>query len=164
MAKIFIYSSTHSPQKHQFWVLLTLNYQETSSFLLTAGIFIGAVWAKQSWGRYWGWDPKETCALITMIIYAIPMHRCIYKSKKKDSGKYMVYNIFANHNILNIYLFCAILSVIFTYFGANYIFPGLHSYAWCIWRRFENIVTSRTYPHWGCWKYRKFSMSETIKN
>lgn len=100
-----------------------------AEFLLTAGIFIGAVWANQSWGRYWGWDPKETCALITMIIYAIPMHRCIYKSKKKDSGKYMVYNIFANPNILNIYLLCAILSVIFTYFGANYIFPGLHSYA-----------------------------------
>ncbi len=41
-------------------------------FLLAAGIFIGAVWANQSWGRYWGWDPKETWALITMLVYALP--------------------------------------------------------------------------------------------
>ncbi len=85
-------------------------------FLLTAGIFVGAVWANQSWGRYWGWDPKETCALVTMLIYAVPVHRATLK-------------IFSNDRILHLYLLLAILSVLFTYFGANYLLPGLHSYA-----------------------------------
>lgn len=43
-------------------------------YLLTAGIFLGAVWANESWGRYWGWDPKETWALITMVIIAFILH------------------------------------------------------------------------------------------
>lgn len=80
-------------------------------FLLTAGIFIGAVWANQSWGRYWGWDPKETCALITMLIYALPLHLRL------------------RPRTFQLYMLIAILSVLFTYFGANYLLPGLHSYA-----------------------------------
>lgn len=99
-------------------------------FLLTAGIFIGAVWANQSWGRYWGWDPKETCALITMLIYAVPMHRiCLYGSPKKADGQNCRKPIYADPKVLNIYLLCAVASVIFTYFGANFLIPGLHSYA-----------------------------------
>lgn len=99
-------------------------------FLLTAGIFIGAVWANQSWGRYWGWDPKETCALVTMLIYAIPMHRGCIRIRKPESNGHMVREaIFARPKVLNIYLLCAVLSVIFTYFGANFLIPGLHSYA-----------------------------------
>lgn len=85
-------------------------------FLLTAGIFIGAVWANQSWGRYWGWDPKETCALITMLIYAVPLHRATF-------------GVFRRPRTLCIYLLVAIVSVLFIYFGANYLLPGLHSYA-----------------------------------
>ncbi|MDE5552153.1 MAG: cytochrome c biogenesis protein CcsA, partial [Muribaculaceae bacterium] len=85
-------------------------------FLITAGIFIGAVWANQSWGRYWGWDPKETCALVTMLIYAVPIHTRSLR-------------VFRRNRVVNIYLLCAILSVAFTYFGANYLLPGLHSYA-----------------------------------
>lgn len=87
-------------------------------FLLAAGIFIGAVWANQSWGRYWGWDPKETCALVMLLIYSVPLHwstrwlRCFRKPK-----------------VLHLYLLFAVLSVLFTYFGANYLLPGLHSYA-----------------------------------
>lgn len=84
--------------------------------LLAAGIFVGAVWANQSWGRYWGWDPKETCALITMLLYALPLHRRSLKW-------------FASPRNLAIYLSLAFLSVLFTYFGANYLLPGLHSYA-----------------------------------
>ena len=86
--------------------------------LLGAGIFIGAVWANQSWGRYWGWDPKETCALVTWLIYALPTHwgcrslACFRRPK-----------------VLHVYLLAAIFSVVFTYFGANYLLPGLHSYA-----------------------------------
>lgn len=85
-------------------------------FLLAAGIFTGAVWANQSWGRYWGWDPKETCALLTLLIYALPIHRASIKS-------------FRRPRVLCIYLLAAILAVLFTYFGANYLLPGLHSYA-----------------------------------
>lgn len=87
-------------------------------FLLAAGIFIGAVWANQSWGRYWGWDPKETCALVMLFVYSVPLHwasrwlRCFRRPK-----------------VLHIYLLLAVLTVLFTYFGANYLIPGLHSYA-----------------------------------
>ena len=85
-------------------------------FLLTAGIFIGAIWANVSWGRYWGWDPKEVWALITMLIYSIPLHRASIK-------------IFQNPRFLNWYYCLAFLSVIITYFGVNFILGGLHSYA-----------------------------------
>lgn len=85
-------------------------------FLLAGGIFVGAVWANQSWGRYWGWDPKETCALVTMLVYALPMHTRSMRFLRKDK-------------VFNIYILLAFLSVIFTYFGANYLFSGLHSYA-----------------------------------
>ncbi|MDE6717096.1 MAG: cytochrome c biogenesis protein CcsA, partial [Muribaculaceae bacterium] len=86
--------------------------------LLGAGIFIGAVWANQTWGRYWGWDPKETCALIMWLIYALPLHW---------GSRWL--SVFRKEKIFNIYLLIAILSVIFTYFGANYLLSGLHSYA-----------------------------------
>lgn len=85
-------------------------------FMLTAGIFIGAVWANQSWGRYWGWDPKETWALITMIIYAFPVHSASFRW-------------FRNPYHINLYLALAFLSVLMTYFGVNYLLSGLHSYA-----------------------------------
>lgn len=84
--------------------------------LLGAGIFIGAVWANQTWGRYWGWDPKETCALIMWLIYALPVHWASIAIFRKDK-------------VFNIYILAAIISVIFTYFGANYLLSGLHSYA-----------------------------------
>lgn len=87
-----------------------------AKFLLTAGIFVGAVWANQSWGRYWGWDPKETCALVTMLIYAVPLHAASLRRLRRP-------------RVLNLYLLLAIVSVLFTYFGANYLLPGLHSYA-----------------------------------
>ncbi|MDE6486719.1 MAG: cytochrome c biogenesis protein CcsA [Muribaculaceae bacterium] len=85
-------------------------------FLLAGGIFIGAVWANQSWGRYWGWDPKETCALVTMLIYSVPVHRASLVAFRRPC-------------VLHRYLLLAIISVLFTYFGANYLLPGLHSYA-----------------------------------
>ena len=85
-------------------------------FLLTAGIFIGAIWANVSWGRYWGWDPKEVWALITMLIYSLPLHRSSLK-------------IFQNPRFLNWYYIFAFLSVVITYFGVNFILGGMHSYA-----------------------------------
>lgn len=87
-------------------------------FLLAAGIFVGAIWANQSWGRYWGWDPKETCALAMLIIYSIPVH---WGSKRLKT--------FRNPKVFQWFVLIAVLSVAFTYFGANYFLSGLHSYA-----------------------------------
>ena len=85
-------------------------------FLLTIGIFLGAVWANVSWGNYWAWDPKESWALITMMVYAVPFH-------KTSVG------IFRNPRIYHIYMVSAFLVVIITYFGVNYLLGGMHSYA-----------------------------------
>lgn len=85
-------------------------------FLLAAGIFIGAVWANVSWGRYWGWDPKEVWALITMLVYASALH--------SQSLGWFRRPIFFHR-------FCivAFLTVIVTYFGVNFLLGGMHSYA-----------------------------------
>ncbi len=85
-------------------------------FLLTAGIFTGAIWANISWGRYWAWDPKEVWALITMLIYSFPLHHDSLPLFKKEM-------------FFHLYTIIAFLSVLFTYFGVNYILGGMHSYA-----------------------------------
>lgn len=85
-------------------------------FLLAAGIFVGAVWANQSWGRYWGWDPKETWALVTLLVYAFPLHGSSFP-------------LFRRPRVLCLYLLLAFLSVLMTYFGVNHLLSGLHSYA-----------------------------------
>ncbi|MBP3553966.1 MAG: cytochrome c biogenesis protein CcsA [Bacteroidaceae bacterium] len=85
-------------------------------FLLMAGIFIGAVWANVSWGRYWGWDPKEVWALITLLIYALPLHAASFLW-------------FRRPKFFHTYLILAFLSVLVTYFGVNFFLGGLHSYA-----------------------------------
>jgi cytochrome c-type biogenesis protein CcsB len=85
-------------------------------FLLTVGTFLGGVWANESWGRYWGWDPKETWALVSIIVYALILHIRLLKSNS--------YIFFFN--------FCALFgfgSILMTYFGVNYYLDGLHSYA-----------------------------------
>lgn len=93
-----------------------------AEFCLMAGIFIGAVWANMSWGRYWGWDPKETWALITMLVYALLLHLPWLKTKSKISNhKFELY-----YHILCIIAFAFVL---FTYFGVKYLLGGLHSYA-----------------------------------
>lgn len=84
--------------------------------LLGCGIFIGAVWANISWGRYWGWDPKEVWALVTMMIYAMALHS---QSLKR----------FNNPLFLHIFCIAAFVSVLITYFGVNYFLGGMHSYA-----------------------------------
>lgn len=88
-------------------------------FCLTAGIFIGAVWANMSWGRYWGWDPKETWALITMLVYALLLHFPWLKSQMTNGKSQIVYHAFC---------VIAFLFVLFTYFGVSYLLGGLHSY------------------------------------
>lgn len=85
-------------------------------FLLTAGIFIGAVWANISWGRYWGWDPKEVWALITMLVYSATLHSGSIKAMRRPM-------------FFHIYCIVAFLAVLMTYFGVNFILGGMHSYA-----------------------------------
>lgn len=85
-------------------------------FALACGIFIGGVWANQSWGRYWGWDPKETWALVTLIVYAVPLHVRSFPGLGQPRR-------------MNVYYLLAFISVLFTYFGVNYFLSGLHSYA-----------------------------------
>ena len=85
-------------------------------FMLTAGIFIGAVWANVSWGRYWGWDPKEVWALITMLVYSTTLHSGSIKAMRRPM-------------FFHIYCILAFLAVLMTYFGVNFILGGMHSYA-----------------------------------
>lgn len=85
-------------------------------FLLTAGIFIGAVWANMSWGRYWGWDPKEVWALITLLVYSATLHSGSIKAMRRPM-------------FFHIYCIVAFLTVLITYFGVNFILGGMHSYA-----------------------------------
>jgi cytochrome c-type biogenesis protein CcsB len=84
--------------------------------LLSVGNFLGGVWANESWGRYWGWDPKETWALVTILVYAVVIHLRFIKS---------VYSEF-NFSVISLMSFT---SVIMTYFGVNYYLAGMHSYA-----------------------------------
>jgi ABC-type transport system involved in cytochrome c biogenesis permease subunit len=84
--------------------------------LLIAGIFVGAVWANVSWGRYWGWDPKEVWALITLMIYALPLHQGSLP-------------FFRRPVVFHRYLAIAFLTVLTTYFGVNLLLGGMHSYA-----------------------------------
>ena len=84
--------------------------------LLAIGIFIGAIWANVSWGNYWSWDPKEVWALITLLIYAAPLHEKLWKSFQKPL-------------FFHIYGIIAFMSVLITYFGVNLILGGVHAYS-----------------------------------
>ena len=85
-------------------------------FLLTIGTFLGAIWANESWGRYWGWDPKETWALVTVVVYAFVVHMRLTPGLK---GTYA----------FNFAALISFSSVLMTYFGVNYYLSGMHSYA-----------------------------------
>lgn len=84
--------------------------------LLTVGSFIGAVWANESWGRYWGWDPKESWALVTILVYTFILHL------KKVPG-------LKSHLVLSSCALVGYSSVLMTFFGVNYYLSGMHSYA-----------------------------------
>lgn len=89
---------------------------EIGLFALTAGTFLGGIWANESWGRYWSWDPKETWAFISIIFYAAILHFRLVPGLK---GNW-------TFNIAGMWM---IWTIIFTYFGVNYYLSGLHSYA-----------------------------------
>jgi ABC-type transport system involved in cytochrome c biogenesis permease subunit len=85
-------------------------------FCLAVGIFVGAVWANISWGRYWGWDPKEVWALITFLAYSLAFHGDSLPSFRRP----MFFHVFS---------IAVFLCVLITYFGVNFILGGMHSYA-----------------------------------
>ena len=87
----------------------------TGLALMTIGTFLGAVWANESWGRYWGWDPKETWALITIVVYSIVTHLHLVKKWNNDW-------------IFNFTSVLGFSSVLMTYLGVNYFLSGMHSY------------------------------------
>ena len=95
-------------------VSLTILYPAV--FILTIGTFLGAVWANISWGSYWAWDPKETWALITMMVYGAMLH-----------GSTM--SKFNSPRFFHTYAILAFLSVLITYFGVNLLLGGMHSYS-----------------------------------
>ncbi len=115
--------------------------------MLTIGNFLGGQWANESWGRYWGWDPKETWALISIMVYAFVIHARFVPALR---GKWIF-------NLMSVFAF---LSILFTYFGVNFHLVGLHSYAsgeahslnW-IWYSLGaiSLLGAITYP-----KFRKY--------
>ncbi len=83
--------------------------------MLTIGNFLGGMWANESWGRYWGWDPKETWALISIMVYAFVIHMRLIPGLRGRFG-------------FNLASIIAFSSILFTYFGVNFYLAGLHSY------------------------------------
>lgn len=99
--------------RHMTWIneaAMTLGL-----YLLTIGTFLGAIWANESWGRYWGWDPKETWSLVTILVYAFITHMRLMPG---------YHGWFA----LNLASVAGLMSVLMTYLGVNYYLSGLHSY------------------------------------
>lgn len=116
--------------------------------MLTIGNFLGGQWANESWGRYWGWDPKETWALISIMVYAFVIHARFVPALR---GKW----------IFNLMSILAFYSIMMTYFGVNFYLTGLHSYA-----SGDKVVTP-SFVYWSVaivavlgtlsyFKYRKF--------
>lgn len=85
-------------------------------FMLSIGTYLGGVWANESWGRYWGWDAKETWALVSILVYAFILHMRFVPGLK---------SAFA-FNFASLF---GLASIIMTYYGVNYYLSGLHSYA-----------------------------------
>jgi cytochrome c-type biogenesis protein CcsB len=85
-------------------------------FMLTIGTFLGGIWANESWGRYWGWDPKETWALVSVLVYSIILH---FRLIPGMDSKFIF-------SVAGLWGYSAIL---FTFFGVNFYLVGLHSYA-----------------------------------
>ncbi|MBR5455398.1 MAG: cytochrome c biogenesis protein CcsA [Bacteroidaceae bacterium] len=112
---LFLGVARHNSEKMEKMAVTGRILLYPATLLLMTGIFIGAVWANISWGRYWGWDPKEVWALITLIICSIAFHA----RSLPFMGK-----------AVNFHIFClvAFLAMLFTFFGVNYLFGGLHSY------------------------------------
>ena len=122
LVNLFLYIfKTKKNGQEVTWNVNELTYVSEMSmtiglFMLTIGTFLGGVWANESWGRYWGWDPKETWALVSVLVYAIVLHLRFIPALK---SKFVF-------NVVSVWSYTAIL---FTFFGVNFYLVGLHSYA-----------------------------------
>lgn len=105
-----------SPSSLQQFTQLSRLLLYPAVMLLGLGIFLGAVWANVSWGAYWSWDPKEVWALITFLVYSLPLHRSSLP-------------LFQRSRAYHFYMLLAFLTVLMTYFGVNFLLGGMHSYA-----------------------------------
>jgi cytochrome c-type biogenesis protein CcsB len=117
-AGYLIASRTRSQAQADVTAALDAATAKTISFgflFLTVGIITGAVWANSAWGTYWSWDPKETWSLITWFIYAVFLHCRYMRGWKGKRAAWISIIGFA--------------SVIFTYYGVNFLLSGYHSYA-----------------------------------
>jgi cytochrome c-type biogenesis protein CcsB len=113
-------------QSYKSATLVKLNIQEITYitemtmtvglYMLTIGTFLGGVWANESWGRYWGWDPKETWALVSVLVYSVILH---FRLIPGLQGRFL----------FNALAFWAYSAILFTFFGVNFMLVGLHSYA-----------------------------------
>lgn len=113
----YLVQAKKNPEDSQLEALDYISYRLVAFgfLMLTVVILTGCVWAEQAWSSFWSWDPKETWALITWIIYAIYLHQ---RMRKGWQGKRMA-----------IFAIIALVSVIFTFVGVNTLMSGLHSYA-----------------------------------
>jgi len=122
MIALILYSVTTKNNKKK--LQLAINEVTTISemsltiglVLLVVGNFLGGIWANESWGRYWGWDPKETWALISIMIYSFVLHMRLIPALK-------------NRYTFNMVTVFAFTSILMTYLGVNHLLSGLHSYA-----------------------------------
>lgn len=108
-------------QQHIKRVVTELSYLSEMILLggilmLSTGTYLGGIWANESWGRYWGWDAKETWALVSILVYAFILHMRLVPGLK-------------GHYAFNVASLFGLASIIMTYFGVNYYLSGLHSYA-----------------------------------
>lgn len=121
-------------------------------FLLAVGTFLGGVWANESWGRYWAWDPKETWALISVLVYSIILHLRLVPATRSA----IIYNLAS---------LWGFSSIVMTSFGVNYYLSGLHSYAkgdpvpipvWVFWITGILFLISVM----AVYRYRRLSLQE----
>ena len=118
LGHVYLYRYRSNPRDTTFLNkvdMLNLRSVQLGTVLLTAGVILGAVWANESWGRYWGWDPKETWSLITLLLYLAVIHGRL--------------NGWADRVKTAVFTVAGFAAVLMTYFGVNYYLTGLHSYA-----------------------------------
>ncbi|CAA6804579.1 MAG: Putative cytochrome C-type biogenesis protein [uncultured Sulfurovum sp.] len=118
---LFLYMLRHQKRPHIDTHIKNITYINEVALtlgltLLVIGNFLGGIWANESWGRYWGWDPKETWAYISILVYVMVLHMRLLK-------KFYTPYLFAVLSILSFF------SILMTYFGVNFYLAGMHSYA-----------------------------------
>jgi cytochrome c-type biogenesis protein CcsB len=114
-------------------------------FMLTIGTFLGGIWANESWGRYWGWDPKETWALVSVLTYAIILHLRFIPGL---SSKF----------VFNVVSFWGYSAILFTFFGVNFKLVGLHSYA-----QGEGVAETPSWVIWTIILFGVFTIGSIVK-